>query len=110
MTTPQRTALPDSVRTNGATPNPWWANAVVYQIYPRSFQDSNNDGMGDIKGITSRLDYLPVWAWTCCGCPRCSSPRRTTTAMTSPDYQDIDPMFGTLADVDEMLAEATSAA
>ena len=58
MTTPQRTALPDSVRTNGATPNPWWANAVVYQIYPRSFQDSNNDGMGDIKGITSRLDYL----------------------------------------------------
>ena len=56
MTTPQRTALPDSVRTNGATPNPWWANAVVYQINPRSFQDSNNDGMGDIKGLTSRLD------------------------------------------------------
>ena len=58
MTTSQRTVIPDSIRTNGATPNPWWSNAVVYQIYPRSFQDTNGDGLGDLKGITSRLDYL----------------------------------------------------
>ena len=58
MTDFNRSKLPDSVRSNGATPNPWWANAVVYQIYPRSFQDSNGDGIGDLKGITSRLDYL----------------------------------------------------
>ena len=106
MTTPQRTALPDSVRTNGATPNPWWANAVVYQIYPRSFQDSNNDGMGDIKGITSRLDYLAglgvdvLWL-----SPVFKSPQ-DDNGYDIADYQDIDPMFGTLADVDEMLAEA----
>ena len=58
MTDFNRSTLPDTVRSNGATPNPWWANAVVYQIYPRSFQDSNGDGVGDLKGITSRLDYL----------------------------------------------------
>ena len=71
MTTSQRTVIPDSIRTNGATPNPWWSNAVVYQIYPRSFQDTNGDGLGDIS-----------------------------------DYQDIDPLFGTLDDMDELLAEA----
>ena len=58
MTDFNRSVLPDAVRSNGATPNPWWANAVVYQIYPRSFQDTNGDGIGDLKGITSRLDYL----------------------------------------------------
>ena len=58
MTNFNRSTLPDTVRSNGATPNPWWANAVVYQVYPRSFQDTNGDGIGDLKGITSRLDYL----------------------------------------------------
>jgi len=58
MTDFNRSVLPVAVRSNGATPNPWWANAVVYQIYPRSFQDTNGDGIGDLKGITSRLDYL----------------------------------------------------
>ena len=46
MTDFNRSTLPDAVRSNGATPNPWWANAVVYQIYPRSFQDTNGDGIG----------------------------------------------------------------
>ena len=50
MTDFNRSVLPDVVRSNGATPNPWWANAVVYQIYPRSFQDTNGDGIGDLKG------------------------------------------------------------
>lgn len=106
MTTEQRITLSDSIRTNGATPNPWWANAVVYQIYPRSFQDSNNDGIGDIKGITSRLDYLAdlgvdvLWL-----SPVYKSPQ-DDNGYDIADYQNIDPMFGTLDDMDELLDEA----
>ena len=106
MTTSQRTVIPDAIRTNGATPNPWWSNAVVYQIYPRSFQDTNGDGLGDLKGITSRLDYLAdlgvdvLWL-----SPVYKSPQDDNGYDIS-DYQDIDPLFGTLDDMDELLAEA----
>ena len=106
MTDFNRSKLPDSVRSNGATPNPWWANAVVYQIYPRSFQDSNGDGIGDLKGITSRLDYLAdlgvdvLWL-----SPVFKSPQDDNGYDIS-DYQDIDPLFGTLEDMDELLDEA----
>ena len=106
MTTFDRANLPESVRTNGATPNPWWANAVVYQIYPRSFQDTNGDGIGDLKGITSRLDYLAdlgvdvLWL-----SPVYKSPQDDNGYDIS-DYQDIDPLFGTLEDMDELLAGA----
>ena len=106
MTNFNRSTLPDTVRSNGATPNPWWANAVVYQIYPRSFQDSNGDGIGDLKGITSRLDYLAdlgvdvLWL-----SPVYRSPQDDNGYDIS-DYQDIDPLFGTLEDMDELLAEA----
>ena len=106
MTNFNRSTLPDTVRSNGATPNPWWANAVVYQIYPRSFQDSNGDGIGDLKGITSRLDYLAdlgvdvLWL-----SPVYRSPQDDNGYDIS-DYQDIDPLFGTMADMDELLAEA----
>ena len=84
----------------------WWKNAVVYQIYPKSFQDSNGDGVGDIKGIIRRLDYLAdlgidaVWI-----SPMYCSPQNDNGYDIS-DYQDIDPMFGTLADMDELIAEA----
>ena len=106
MTDFNRPTLPDSVRTNGATPNPWWANVVVYQIYPRSFQDTNGDGIGDLKGITSRLDYLAdlgvdvLWL-----SPVYKSPQ-DDNGYDIADYQDIDPLFGTLEDMDELLAEA----
>ncbi|WP_137658261.1 glycoside hydrolase family 13 protein [Bifidobacterium moukalabense] len=106
MTDFNRSVLPDDVRSNGATPNPWWANAVVYQIYPRSFQDTNGDGIGDLKGITSRLDYLSdlgvdvLWL-----SPVYKSPQDDNGYDIS-DYQDIDPLFGTLEDMDELLAEA----
>ena len=106
MTDFNRSKLPDSVRSNGATPNPWWANAVVYQIYPRSFQDSNGDGIGDLRGITSRLDYLAdlgvdvLWL-----SPVYRSPQDDNGYDIS-DYQDIDPLFGTLEDMDELLDEA----
>ena len=80
-------------------PTDWWKSAVVYQIYPRSFADSNGDGMGDIPGISSRLDYLVelgvdvVWL-----SPVYTSPMDDNGYDIS-DYQDIDPMFGTLADL-----------
>lgn len=108
MTTQDRGFLPDSISTNGATPNPWWSNAVVYQIYPRSFQDSNGDGIGDLPGITSRLDYLAdlgvdvVWL-----SPVYRSPQ-DDNGYDIADYRDIDPMFGTLADMDELLEQAHS--
>jgi oligo-1,6-glucosidase len=106
MTTKQRQLIPDDVHTNGATPNPWWSNAVVYQIYPRSFQDSDNDGFGDLKGIASRLEYLAqlgidaIWL-----SPVYRSPQDDNGYDIS-DYRDIDPMFGTLDDMDMLLSEA----
>lgn len=84
----------------------WWQNAVVYQVYPRSFQDSNGDGIGDIPGVISRLDYLEelgvdaVWL-----SPVCRSPQDDNGYDIS-DYQDIDPMFGTLEDMERLIAEA----
>ena len=83
----------------------WWRQAVIYQIYPRSFKDSNGDGIGDIKGITSKIDYLSslnvdaVWL----------SPFYPSALADGgydvDDYRDIDPKLGTLADFDEMLNE-----
>lgn len=84
----------------------WWQNAVVYQIYPRSFQDSNGDGIGDLQGIIKRLDYLEelgidaVWL-----SPVCRSPQDDNGYDIS-DYQDIDPMFGSLDDMEQLIQEA----
>lgn len=84
----------------------WWKSAVIYQIYPRSFADSNGDGIGDLQGIISKLDYLAelgidaIWL-----SPVCRSPQDDNGYDIS-DYQDIDPMFGTLADMEELIAEA----
>ena len=85
-------------------PHQWWKSAVVYQIYPRSFADSNGDGTGDIPGIISRLDYLAelgvdvVWL-----SPIYTSPMDDNGYDIS-DYQDVDPLFGTLDDLDELIA------
>lgn len=85
---------------------PWWADAVIYQIYPRSFADGNGDGMGDLHGITGKLPYLQnlgvdaVWL-----SPFYVSPQ-ADAGYDVADYRDVDPRFGTLADFDAMLAEA----
>ena len=81
----------------------WWKEAVVYQIYPKSFMDSNGDGIGDLKGITSRLDYLKelginvVWLSPCYKSPM------DDNGYDISDYQDIAEMFGTMKDWEEML-------
>ncbi len=86
--------------------SPWWKRAVVYQIYPRSYQDSNGDGIGDLQGIIQRLDYLKelgidaIWL-----SPVCKSPQDDNGYDIS-DYQDIDPMFGTLEDMQNLIKEA----
>ena len=86
----------------------WWQNSVVYQIYPRSFQDSNGDGIGDIPGITSRLEYIAnlgadvIWL-----SPVYASPNDDNGYDIS-DYQAIMPEFGTMEDFDKMLAKAHS--
>ncbi len=82
----------------------WWKHAVVYQVYPRSFADSNGDGFGDLGGIMGRLDYLHelgidvIWL-----SPVYRSPQADNGYDIS-DYQDIDPLFGTLAEFDALLA------
>jgi oligo-1,6-glucosidase len=85
--------------------SPWWKSSVVYQIYPRSFFDSDGDGVGDIPGIIERLDHIEalgadvVWV-----SPFYRSPQADNGYDVS-DYQDVDPVFGTLADVDRLIAE-----
>jgi alpha-glucosidase len=85
---------------------PWWKTAVFYQIYPRSFKDSNNDGVGDLPGIVAKLDYLvelgvsALWV-----SPFFKSPMDDFGYDIS-DYRDVDPLFGTLEDVRNLIKEA----
>ncbi len=84
----------------------WWKGAVIYQIYPRSFQDTNGDGIGDLPGIINRLDYIKslgvdaIWI-----SPFFKSPMKDFGYDIS-DYRDIDPMFGNLDDFDTLIAQA----
>ena len=84
----------------------WWESAVFYQIYPKSFQDTNGDGIGDLRGIISRLDYLEylgidgIWI-----SPVCASPQ-VDNGYDISDYRAIDPMFGSMEDMEELIAEA----
>ncbi|MGA1802394.1 alpha-glucosidase family protein [Rhizobium sp. HT1-10] len=91
---------------SGTAAKDWWRGAVIYQVYPRSFQDTNSDGLGDIKGITLRLPYIAslgvdaIWL-----APFFTSPMADMGYDVS-DYCDVDPIFGTLADFDEMMTAA----
>src|SRR5215207_1147035 len=85
---------------------PWWRGAVIYEIYPRSFADSDGDGLGDLEGIRRNLDYLQwlgvdaLWL-----CPFYPSPL-ADGGYDIADYCDVDPRLGTLEDFDRLLADA----
>ena len=101
---PAQPASPSAAATAGRLD--WWQNAVLYEIYPRSFQDSNGDGIGDLNGITMRLDYIKdlgvdaIWL-----SPVYPSPQ-VDFGYDISDYEAIDPQYGTLADFDRLIAEA----
>ncbi len=84
----------------------WWKHAVIYEIYPRSFKDSTGDGVGDLNGITQKLDYLQglgidaIWI-----APMYPSPQ-VDFGYDISDYENVDPQYGTLADFDKLQAEA----
>jgi alpha-glucosidase len=85
---------------------PWWRGAFLYQVYPRSFLDTNGDGLGDLPGITQKLDYIAalgvdgIWI-----SPFFKSPMKDFGYDVS-DYRDVDPIFGTLKDFDALLKRA----
>ena len=97
---------PSTSHTGSANLEDWWKNAVIYEIYPRSFQDSNGDGIGDLNGITQRLDYLEklgvdaIWITPCYPSPQADF------GYDISDYVGIDPQYGTMADFDRLEAEA----
>jgi alpha-glucosidase len=99
-------ALQNSAKEKWQKHKDWWRGAVIYQIYPRSFQDANGDGVGDLRGITDRLDYVAdlgvdaIWL-----SPFFTSPMKDFGYDVS-NYRDVDPIFGTLADFDQLLEKA----
>src|SRR5450631_346883 len=93
-------------KTDMAPAQAWWRGGVIYQIYPRSFADSNGDGIGDLAGITAKLDYVArlgveaIWL-----SPFFKSPMKDFGYDIS-DYRAVDPIFGTLQDFDRLIARA----
>ena len=98
-----QTATQQSASQQSAAP--WWKHAVFYELYPRSFADSDNNGLGDINGITSKLDYLKqlgvdaIWITPCYPSPQ------VDFGYDVSDYENIDPQYGTLADFDRLVSE-----
>ena len=106
MTTTDTRPLRTLVHTAGSPDGEWWRDAVIYQVYPRSFADASGDGIGDLPGVASRLEHLAelgvdaVWL-----SPFYRSPQ-ADAGYDVADYRDVDPLFGTLADFDAMLEKA----
>src|SRR5437868_15513480 len=102
-------AAQTTVVASGSAPaidNTWWKHAVIYEIYPRSFQDSSGDGVGDLNGITERLDYLQalgvdaIWILSMYPSPQ------VDFGYDVSDYEHVDPQYGMLKDFDRRMEEA----
>ena len=99
-------AIDAQTAARGRKVDPWWKRAVFYEIYSRSFKDSNGDGIGDLNGITSKLDYLQelgvnaIWITPCFPSPQ------VDFGYDVSDYVNIDPMYGTLQEFDKLVREA----
>jgi alpha-glucosidase len=99
-------SAPASKAKQTSSAEPWWKHAVIYEVYPRSFQDSNGDGIGDVNGITSRLGYLKnlgidaIWI-----SPMYPSPQ-VDFGYDISNYEAVDPQYGTVADLDRLIAQA----
>ncbi len=99
-------ALPQASAQSTPAPAPWWKHALIDEIYPRSFQDSNGDGVGDLNGIANRLDYLEklgvdaLWI-----APMYPSPQ-VDFGYDISNYDAVDPQYGTMADMDRLIAKA----
>ena len=89
----------------GSRPLTWWQNGIIYQIYPRSFQDSNGDGIGDLAGILSRLDYLADLGVRCLWLSPIYPSPLFDFGYDVADYTAIDPLFGDLATFDTLLQD-----
>ena len=95
-----------TMATAFAEPAPWWKETIAYEIYVKSFKDSDGDGIGDLRGIISELDYLQnlgvgvIWLTPCYVSPQADN------GYDIADYYNIDPAYGTMDDMDELIAEA----
>ena len=88
----------------------WWQTGIVYQIYPRSFQDTSGNGVGDLRGIISRLDYLHWLGVTAIWISPCFRSPMKDFGYDISDYRDVDPLFGTLEDFDRLVEAVAPAA
>ena len=104
-TTLAQTAAPAMPPNRAASQADWWKHAVFYEIYPRSFADTNNDGTGDLNGITAHLDYLKSLGVDALWIAPCFPSPQVDFGYDVSDYKDIDPKYGTLADMDRLIAE-----
>jgi alpha-glucosidase len=95
-------ALRAQTKTTEAQGRPWYQNAVFYEIYPRSFMDSNGDGIGDLNGIASKLDYLRALGVDAIWIAPCFPSPQVDFGYDVSDYENIDPMYGTLGDFDRL--------
>jgi alpha-glucosidase len=102
--TPSAAAQTSSTaRGNGV---PWWKHAVIYEIYPRSFQDTNGDGLGDLNGITDHLNYLQSLGVTAIWIAPCYPSPQADFGYDISNYEAIDPQYGTMADFDNLVSQA----
>jgi len=99
-------STPDPAPRSPASPEPWWKNGVLYQVYPRSFQDSNGDGIGDFPGATSRLSHLHNLGVDAVYVNACFDSPNADNGYDVRDYRRIHPDFGTMNDFDRFVAEA----